>query len=277
MNRTFRALSFSFGAMLLVTHPSLALARAIYVDLANKSGVEDGSPSHPFTTVTRGYGAAVAGDTLIVRAGNYPVGQEGVTLNKAITVRSEGGTALIQGLPAPFDLVWEALDPNGLPANPGWGYYVTRTPTDPPLADPYQCPFVVTVPPDLRIRVEHPSCTTQPVWWQPAGSWCDLHVNWAPVEYDGPLLWDTADGHSSVIADDDYNLWLGVHPGLNALTTVSRQVYHLEFKASETIDHFHTPWWEAFHAAVDDVRGTVVDTDYAIVIGILGLDDEHSP
>jgi hypothetical protein len=277
MKRICRALAFSSGVILLVVVPSLALSRTIYVDLANKSGEEDGSPSHPFATVTRGYGAAVAGDTLIVRAGNYPVGQEGIKLDKAITVRSEGGTALIQGLPAPFDLVWEALDPNGLPANPGWGYYVTRTPTDPPLADPYQCPFVVTAPPDGRIRVEHPPCTTQPVWWEPGGTVCDFHVNWQTVEYDGPLFWDTADGHSCGICDDDYNFWLGVHPRLNALTTVSRQVYHLEFKASETIDRFHTPWWEAFHTAVDDGRGTVVDTDYAIVIGLLGLDHYHSP
>ncbi|MBI1764077.1 MAG: hypothetical protein HYR56_21845 [Acidobacteria bacterium] len=65
---------------------------AIYVDLANTTGNEDGSPAHPYRTVAGGYAAAVAGDTIIIRAGNYP---EIISFNKAVTVRSEGGTVNI--------------------------------------------------------------------------------------------------------------------------------------------------------------------------------------
>jgi hypothetical protein len=100
MKRIFRALVFSFGVMLLIALPSPSLANDIYVDLANKSGVEDGSPAHPYCSVSKGYDAANAGDTIIVRAGSYPVGPDDLTLDKAITVRSQGGTASIQGLAA---------------------------------------------------------------------------------------------------------------------------------------------------------------------------------
>jgi hypothetical protein len=84
-----------------------------------------------------------------------------------------------------------------------------------------------------------------------------------------------SDGHSNPLFDDDYNFWLAP-PGLTTLTTTSPQVLQLEFNSSETVDHFHTPWWEGFHGAVDDGRATFVNTDYAIVIGLLGLDCEHS-
>ena len=67
---------------------------AVYVDKANTSGVEDGSPAHPYRTVASGYAAAMAGDTIIIRAGNYP---ETITfnLNKAVTVRNECGIVKI--------------------------------------------------------------------------------------------------------------------------------------------------------------------------------------
>lgn len=71
MKRIFGALAFSFTVILSVAVPSPAFSRTIYVDWANVSGAEDGSPAHPFTTVTRGYDAAIAGDTIIIRAGSY--------------------------------------------------------------------------------------------------------------------------------------------------------------------------------------------------------------
>jgi hypothetical protein len=104
MKRIFGASVFSFGLTVSIAFPSAAISRAIYVDWANVSGTEDGSPAHPFITVTRGYGAVTAGDVIVIRAGSY---SERITLDKAITVQSEGGIALIGSDPAllPYDLV----------------------------------------------------------------------------------------------------------------------------------------------------------------------------
>lgn len=67
----------------------------IYVDLANQSRYEDGSTAHPYNTVTEGNFACSAGDTLIIRAGNY---NETGRFNRAATVRNEGGIVRI-GIP----------------------------------------------------------------------------------------------------------------------------------------------------------------------------------
>jgi hypothetical protein len=172
--------------------------------------------------------------------------------------------------PLPFDLVWNATDPNGVPANPSWGYQITRRPADPLLPDPGRLCNNFS-----NHSSGSPPCTTQPIWWEPGGDLCDDHVNWQTVEYNGALYWNTVDGHSNPLLDDDYNFWLAP-PSLTTLSTASPQVLALEFDSSETIDNFHTPWWDSFHSAVDDLRGNVVDTDYAIVIGLLGLDCQHS-
>ena len=66
--------------------------RTIYVDWANNTGIEDGTQAHPYNTVAEGHTAASLGDTLSIRAGNYP---GAVRLNKSVTVRSTGGTAAI--------------------------------------------------------------------------------------------------------------------------------------------------------------------------------------
>jgi len=109
MKRIIKASVFWFGVLLSFALPSAAFSRTIYVDWANVSGTEDGSSAHPFTTVARGYAAAIASDTIILRAGSY---SERLTLNKAITAQSEGGTALIGSDPAllPYDLVSSGPD-----------------------------------------------------------------------------------------------------------------------------------------------------------------------
>jgi len=67
-------------------------ANTVFVDAANTSRYQDGSSAHPYRTVTDGHFAAMPGDTLMIRAGNY---FETPRLNKAVTVRSEGGTVRI--------------------------------------------------------------------------------------------------------------------------------------------------------------------------------------
>jgi hypothetical protein len=181
--------------------------------------------------------------------------------------------------PAPFDLVWDTTDPNGLPSNPRWGYWSNpaTNPNDPnsPAPDPAQlCPWFTSWFSPGPIPA---SCATQRIWRMTEGLACDGHVNWTTVEYDGPLYWDVNDGHSNPLADDDYNFLMGVHiPTRATFTKASPSAIQLEFAAYETIDHFHSAWWERFHSLVDDNSATVINTDYAIVIGLFGLDCEHS-
>jgi hypothetical protein len=89
-----------------------------------------------------------------------------------------------------------------------------------------------------------------------------------------PLLGE----HSSPGADDDYNVNL-VPPGGEGLTASSGGHIHSEFDSDETIDNFHSTWWNSFHDAVDrgdaDARA-MIDGKFAIVIGLAGLDCEHS-
>jgi hypothetical protein len=65
--------------------------RTIYVDWTN-TGSEDGTPEHPYNTVTEGHDAAIPGDTIIIRTGNYP---ETVTLSTETTIYNEGGQVII--------------------------------------------------------------------------------------------------------------------------------------------------------------------------------------
>jgi hypothetical protein len=76
-----------------------------------------------------------------------------------------------QGI-APFDLTWNATDPNGLPANPSWGYQITRRPGDPPVPDPVR--FCGNF---SGHSAGNPPCTKRPIWWEPGGTFCDGHVN----------------------------------------------------------------------------------------------------
>jgi hypothetical protein len=65
---------------------------------------EDGSLAHPYTTVSKGYSAAMPGDTLVIAAGYYP---ESITFDKPINIRSECGTVTIgaHGDSGPRDFV----------------------------------------------------------------------------------------------------------------------------------------------------------------------------
>jgi len=74
------------------TPPPLSI---IYVDRNNTSGVEDGTALHPYSTVAKGISAAAPGDTIIIRSGNYNAKVTFGNANKALTVKSENGAAII--------------------------------------------------------------------------------------------------------------------------------------------------------------------------------------
>ena len=68
-------------------------ANTIYVDYFNASGFENGTLTHPFNTIGEGIFATSPGDTLMIRGGNY---LEAARFNRAVTVKSYNGTAIIQ-------------------------------------------------------------------------------------------------------------------------------------------------------------------------------------
>jgi hypothetical protein len=109
------------------------------------------------------------------------------------------------------------------------------------------------------------------------------------VAYQGTVTWHSKsppEGSGINIGigdDDDYSLSIA-RPDASLYTTTSKQNLLLELDSDETIDHFRTPWWAAFHKAVDsasdwankdgnnpNARQHLRDKK-AIVIGLLGLD-----
>lgn len=195
----------------------------------------------------------------------------------------------------PYDLVFDQFDDTGIALSPVWQSTLT-----PPLfttPDPSQCG---------NGNPWQPPCTTQNPTINNNTALCPVgalggHANWMPVTYEGRLTWES---HSLESQDDDYNFnllpWIPAQTTIPWITSSDNALtgLHLEFSSDETIDHFHTPWWNSFHAAVDDddsrsidnpfgeprremVSGTskalaMVFGRYAIVSGLMGLDCAHS-
>jgi hypothetical protein len=188
-------------------------------------------------------------------------------------IRAEGGAVTIRPPSlAPFDLVADAVDDNGLPLNPKWGgQLISGSPPDPrqcPDSDPGRFP-----------------CTNQ-FTYRNSGPFCGPHINWFGATYTtvygapgGLLDWDQ---HSCpVIDDDDYSINLR-RPD-QAGYSAARDNIHIEFDSGETIDRFDSPWWRDFKAAVDrDPCGETGPTarlflqgSFAIVTGLMDFDVEH--
>jgi len=175
---------------------------------------------------------------------------------------------------APFDLVATEFDSNGLMLNPKWGEQVNSG--NPPGTGLCGQPWL-------------PPCTTQAPSIDKAAICAGSgllggHGNWAAATYEGLLVWEN---HSAPGQDDDYSL--NLHTPERAGATVDRpESVHIEFDSDETIDHFRTPWWSAFHEAVDKFDDALsrplnppheqmVNGKFAIVTGLMGLDLGHNP
>ena len=76
--------------------------RTIYVDQSNTSGIEDGSPAHPFRTIGNGLALAAGGDTVLVAPGRYA---EHIVLGLRETLRSSNGPAVTVIEPGTADTV----------------------------------------------------------------------------------------------------------------------------------------------------------------------------
>jgi len=207
-----------------------------------------------------------------------------------------GAPSVKGGEPGAFDLMWNAVDDNQIPLNPEWkGWHTYGTDPDPVFAcDNF--PLYPPIPGVGSPTLGDPPCTTQPVRFDPPRGWysttvCrvgairdgrstdfDGHVNWLPATMTGVLNWE---GHSNSVYDDDdyaFRLIPSTQGTLTTLTPENGDSIEVEFNSDETIDHFHTPWWEAFHDAVDNGDPTLfVNGSEAVVTGLLGIDTQHGP
>jgi hypothetical protein len=189
-------------------------------------------------------------------------------------------------------------DPNGLPYNPYWSWQL-RPENQGKVPKTTMChnfanrgsTFGV---PDLFLSPSFADCSDQidassvderPDSLCHFGTLLDSensfggHVNWFPITVEGTARWGD---HSSIAAqifgDDDYTFsFYSDAPG-NPLSVNDRDSLHVEFDSSETIDHFTTDEWKAFHQAVDDDnkdQAKKLFDGHTILTGMFGLDAEH--
>ena len=169
------------------------------------------------------------------------------------------------------------FDPNHLLFNPRWGWQTQTVPT----------------PPNFEDCSSYAACTQQfprddkPAWRFPPvchaniiGRNGDGHTNWEVVTYKTSMI-NFSNHQSAFYEDDDYNLLIDT-PITNGFasggTAKNPKSIEIEFKASETIDHFgNTPYWKSFRDAVDngDKDPNEVNEKEAIIIGLLGVDGVH--
>jgi hypothetical protein len=110
------------------------------------------------------------------------------------------------------------------------------------------------------------------------------HVNWFPVTVEGQMGWGDHSGwYAQIFGDDDYTFGFDVQDPTSGqqicnLGVNGRCNLHVEFDSDETIDHFTTDEWKAFHQAVDDGNSDLAKKyfdGHAILTGMFGLDAEH--
>ena len=211
------------------------------------------------------------------------VGNAYVSLSIVHGTPTPDGTA-----PAPFDLVWTSEDDNGIPLNAKWGWQVTHPGAFPAPTQcsngPFQSPCtnwfdVITSDTAEVCNLEQyePFKDNSPPLYGVAG-----HENWAAGTYVGRITWES---HSTPGTDDDYNFDL-FPEGSAGLVSVRNNI-EVEYDSDETIDHFNSPWWNAFHSAVDNKSDDEVNQlffkepdgsigRYGIVTGLEGLEMCHS-
>ena len=172
---------------------------------------------------------------------------------------------------APYDLTWYTVDLNGLPLNPRWAQQDRpQCPGLPSIGacgsggEPWQAPCTTQSPQEVPLpsvfNLQHPGsgfCTTSGANGH--------HENWAVVSYTGGAEWES---HSPVGYDDDYNINIE-RPDQSAYTDDNPKAVLTEFDSDETIDHFVTPWWQAFHDAVNRSDAAVTTQVHCKNLGVL--------
>ncbi|HEX2686341.1 MAG TPA: hypothetical protein VHN14_06975 [Kofleriaceae bacterium] len=222
------------------------------------------------------------------------------SVNAWIELRIDHASSADSPPPAPFDLVWDTVDRNYLPLNPKWQAQRDQPGALPDLASCGAGRFLqwknnridlgtppcasasldIDTPPGLPWHLNEVLCNTTD-----NGDKIHGHVNWGAAAYTGTLKFID---HSKPIdihginpenwfGDDDYNFALYDIPGNGGLVSANSGLDHLEFDSDETIDRFGSPWWNTAHQAVDDGNAApIFDGKEAVVLGLRGLDCEHS-
>jgi hypothetical protein len=178
----------------------------------------------------------------------------------------------------PMDINGEGrFDYNYFLQNPNWQFMLTdHNPPD----QTSKCPVSSDNPEDW---INSPTCTSQGVYINKAdgvnlypciaGLGISAHMNWFPIEYDGSLYWSDHSGD-----DDDYNF--AMYRNDKALYTANNDHVPLEFDSDETVDNWDNTecWWDRFHNLIKSDRSGLEDLNgqYAVVLGLIGLDGGHS-
>ncbi|MDX6613016.1 MAG: hypothetical protein QOD75_2202 [Blastocatellia bacterium] len=217
-----------------------------------------------------------------------------------ITIIHHGDSATAPPTPmprAPFDLWWQEVDENSLPYNPDWWLHIPNS------KDKDKCDQFREGAHDFLKLGKSPKCTM----WDPdvdeantGTSFCHFlsllansvhgHINWANVTYRGTVYFDVA---NNKFGDGDYDWWFSpqnmerkaIENGSSTANPVHAEVgkrtLAMEFSSRETVDQINQSgsWWETFHTAVDGGVASarkLVNGKEAIVIGLIGFDNEHA-
>jgi hypothetical protein len=282
--------------VLLASSPAPAqrcpdVAGARYVDGASTCGQTGDKICSiflgPFRKVGQGVKGVSPGGTLCIKGGWYT---EPVLLNKKMQIEAYDGPAtIVSPSPlAPFDLVTDTVDDNGLPLNPKWGGQ-RNTGFAP---DPQQCPRSLGNHFSYYHDPGRLPCSHQYVYDNDAVV-CGPHRNWFGVTYSTPsesdvlaptqtISWETKSCGPDHLPPDDFDYNMNLTRGDKAGYAATRDEIHIEFDDRETINHFTTPWWSKFHGDVDadgcentGPRATEINGSAAIVTGLMNFDPEH--
>jgi hypothetical protein len=177
-----------------------------------------------------------------------------------------------------MDVAYSAdlLDSNGLARNPLWQRQKqTGYPPDPNEF----CPTGSNDPSEWRSKAD---CTSDNNLHFNSSDFCSGHMNWYPVEYEGTITW--GDHSTGIFDDDDYFFYVDRpdHALKTAASGDTRQGTEIEFDAGETVDYWDNTntWWDSFHHDYVDQSSQAahdrVDGDEVILIGMVGLDTQHS-
>jgi hypothetical protein len=175
--------------------------------------------------------------------------------------------------PAPFDLVADAVDANGLPLNPKWG--LQRRTGDMP--NPHQCPSGFGADDG---NPGSPACTNQFTYQNKGQFRCGAHVNWFAATYEGIVCFESLSQgiFDRREIDKDYNINLLTDD--QAGYDTESPFLHGEFRGPDTVDEFETPWWLSFRRIVNDGNVTgarfLIDGREATMTGLVSLDCNHS-